>query len=43
MTAAWLRRAAQDATLWVAPPAEIALTEGWTFGVPWRKDVPAPG
>ncbi len=43
VTAAWLRRAAADPALWVAPPPEIALTEGWTFGVPWRKDIPAPG
>lgn len=33
--AAWLRRAANDATLWT-PPAltpDIARTEGWTFGL----------
>ena len=43
VTAAWLRRAAADPALWVAPPPAIALTEGWTFGVPWRKEHPAPG
>ena len=35
LTAAWLRRAATDATLW-HPPAmtrEIAVSEGWTFGI----------
>lgn len=35
LTAAWMRRAADSATLW-APPAlssKIARTEGWTFGV----------
>lgn len=35
VTAAWLRRAAEDAALW-NPPAlspELARTEGWTFGV----------
>ena len=34
VTAAWLRRAAQDARLW-SPPAltpQLAKTEGWTFG-----------
>ncbi len=35
LTAAWLRRAANDARLW-APPGMISVrqTEGWTFGVP---------
>lgn len=34
LTAAWLRGAAHEAQLW-APPglAEVAQTEGWTFGV----------
>jgi hypothetical protein len=35
MTAAWMRRAADNAALWT-PPAlteRIARTEGWTFGV----------
>lgn len=35
LTAAWLRRVAQDAALW-SPPAlsnHVARTEGWTFGV----------
>ena len=36
LTAAWLRRTAQDARLWqphgLTP--QIAKTEGWTFGVP---------
>jgi hypothetical protein len=35
ITAAWLRKAAQNPLLW-APNAlnfEIAATEGWTFGV----------
>lgn len=35
LTAAWLRRAVHDATLWQPPrmSREIAATEGWTFGV----------
>ncbi|MFM5954506.1 MAG: hypothetical protein ACKOPE_09415 [Novosphingobium sp.] len=34
VTAAWLRRAADEAALWHPPglTAEIAATEGWTFG-----------
>jgi hypothetical protein len=34
ITAAWLRRAAPDPALWHPPglTAEIAATEGWTFG-----------
>lgn len=33
LTAAWLRRSAPDAALWHPPSlAEVALTEGWTFG-----------
>jgi hypothetical protein len=34
ITAAWLRGAAHDQALWNPPAltAEIALTEGWTFG-----------
>jgi hypothetical protein len=43
VTAAWLRVAAADPALWIAPPPEIALTEGWTFGVPYRKERSAPG
>ncbi len=42
LTAAWLRRAATDPALWTAPPAAIADTEGWTFGVPYRKDAGGP-
>jgi hypothetical protein len=36
LTAAWLRSAADRADLWrpAALTSEIALTEGWTFGVP---------
>lgn len=33
LTAAWLRHVSADPRLWSAPPsAEIAATEGWTFG-----------
>jgi hypothetical protein len=42
LTAAWLRRAAADRTLWASPPPAIADTEGWTFGVPYRKDTSEP-
>jgi hypothetical protein len=35
LTAAWLRRAAEDSALWhPANMAPVRLTEGWTFGVP---------
>ena len=35
LTAAWLRRAAEDSALWhPANMASVRLTEGWTFGVP---------
>ena len=36
ITAAWLRKVAHDPSLWspLAMTAEIARTEGWTFGVP---------
>ena len=35
LTAAWLRTAAERASLWqpAAMTREIARTEGWTFGV----------
>lgn len=35
LTAAWMRRASADPTLWSPPPLtdRIAQTEGWTFGV----------
>jgi hypothetical protein len=35
LTAAWLRRACNRDALWQPPglTAEIARTEGWTFGV----------
>jgi hypothetical protein len=34
LTAAWLRNAAHDAALWNPPGmADVATTEGWTFGV----------
>ena len=42
LTAAWLRRAARDRALWAPPPAPIATTEGWTFGVAYRKDADTP-
>ncbi len=35
ITAAWLRRVSADPAMWSPPPLapEIALAEGWTFGV----------
>jgi len=34
LSAAWLRTAANDATLWTPPAmAPVAHTEGWTFGI----------
>lgn len=38
LTAAWLRRAAHQADLWhpAGMTAEIAASEGWTFGAAWR-------
>ena len=37
LTAAWLRRAAPEPALWhPSGLAEVAATEGWTFGALWR-------
>ena len=39
LTAAWLRRAAPCPALWrPAGLAQVAATEGWTFGATWGKD-----
>ena len=33
---------AADSALWTPPPLAVAATEGWTFGVPYRKDMTVP-